>query len=172
MGQNATKEIAPIFQVMHYGSGSFRAEGEYECVRGKGLINYLFWLGVGVEPTEAPSKFTLYIDRSGPEEIWSRSFSGKIFRTKVEIKDDSMMERRGPIRFYFRMVSNDEQGLAYELESFRIFGIPIPKLIRLAPTATCRQTAEGTWNFEVELRSPFGGQIVRYKGVSRMIPSE
>ena len=100
-------------------------------------------------------------------ERWTRIFNGQAFHTDMLIdknaKHPCVFERFGPFKFRLAFVSSPE-GNDLIPESVTLFGLPLPKF--LCPEAVGRERVkEGVYHFDVAVRMPLVGEIVRYDGL-------
>ena len=73
-----------------------------------------------------------------------------------------LVERFGVLRFGFDLPS-DGEGLAMSLKRWWIGPMPLPAI--LAPRSPAREWTEtGVFQFDVPIRAPLIGLIVRYRG--------
>ena len=99
MGKDEVK-IAPIFEKMHFGTESFRAEGTFSIPERQGIwLNHLFWLFIRIPILEEKEKFQLAIDGSTKE--WKRKFGTRQFVTRTKQDGRGFKERHGIFEFEF-----------------------------------------------------------------------
>ena len=98
----------------------------------------------------------------GANEIWTRQFGEAQFRSVQSERSGLLCERAGPTTFVFTPVASGD-GLALRLDGFRLFGLPLPRLVHPS-VRTWECERDGRYQFEVEARLPLAGLIVRYGG--------
>ena len=156
-------KIAPIFEKMHFEAKAFHATGAFQSQKGKGGLNFIFWLCIRIPIKEEKETFELTINERKTE--WRRVFGGKRFITKTKMKGTSLIESKGIFEFEFSIKCKDRQ-LIYEFQRFKVLKIPMPKVLSIQPHAICEQVDDNKWVFNVETKSPFGQPIIRYWGVA------
>jgi hypothetical protein len=160
--------IAPIFEKMHIESQTIRAIGTFQSKKGKGFLNHIFWLFIRIPISKTKKKFELEIKMEKQSKVWNRKFDSKEFITKAKIDGQTLIEKRGIFEFVFILKGIDKK-LIYEFKRFKIFKIPIPKVLSVKPHAICEQIEENKWIFDVETKSPFGQQITKYWGEAEIV---
>jgi hypothetical protein len=101
--------------------------------------------------------------------IWRRSFGGQKLESNFVRDGDDLIETMGPLKL--RLRPHAEQGrLRYDLIGAQIGPIRLPRFVMPQLTAW-----EGEWDgyyeFEVEIRLPLIGRLVRYGGLLTLIPA-
>jgi hypothetical protein len=108
---------------------------------------------------------TVTMQRRGADEVWTRDFNGRRFRSTLRLRQGQMTERFGPMTFTIALHLRDG-ALHYPVTAGHCLGIPIPK--RWLPISVATEVAEGqNACFDVALSLPYIGFIVRYQGVLR-----
>jgi len=108
----------------------------------------------------------LTVERTETEEIWTRNFEGKIFRTSQFEKNGYMIEKSGPVALKFNLTEKD--GSIYFVQKQTLFfGLAAPQLFGLRTIANSIENENG-WKVDVEVRSPLFGLMLCYKGLVKM----
>jgi hypothetical protein len=100
------------------------------------------------------------------KEIWTRTFAGQRFSSALSEGrgrfEHLVCERFGPIVFGFGF--RLEAGrLWYVLRRWSILGVPMPQW--LCPRSdTFESVEDGTFHFRIEIRHPWAGLVVAYRG--------
>jgi hypothetical protein len=99
-------------------------------------------------------------------ELWTRTVAGQSFSSLQYagqgLAEALICERFGPTTFAMAVVVKDQQ-LHLILRAWSVFGIPLP--LWLGPRARAfESSAEGCFQFFVEIAHPLIGLIVRYRG--------
>ena len=99
-------------------------------------------------------------------ESWRRTFAGQSFSsTQAEgcgRWQGLIVERFGPVAVGFALRLDGDK-LRLVIRRWSAFGLPLPPA--LAPGGDIYESApDGRFRFHVEIRHPFTGLIVRYKG--------
>lgn len=99
-------------------------------------------------------------------EIWKRTFGEKSF-TSYQYQGSGknkrlVSEKFGPLTFGLALVVKEEK-LFLVVRRWSLLGIPLPRV--LAPNgASYEYVEDGKFNFDVEIKLPLIGLIVRYQG--------
>ncbi len=104
--------------------------------------------------------------RDGEAEVWIRDFGGRRFRSEMRLAgapgSGRITERFGPFRFAIAL-SVTPLGLGFPIARGWFLGLPLPRW--LLPTSNTIEFEEaGALRFDVGIRAPWLGQIVRYCG--------
>lgn len=106
------------------------------------------------------------IRRDGDREIWLRDFGGKRFHSKMTLAGPAgagrVAERFGPFRFVIALEPR-AGGLGFPVVRGWFLGLPLPR--RLLPTSDTQESGnDGRFRFDVSIRLPLAGLVVRYRG--------
>jgi hypothetical protein len=136
--------------------------GVADVERGRSLVGRLAALVSGLPPEGRDQPLRVTFEPVGTREHWSRQFGGAPFRSVQYERGGFLLERVGPTTFVFSALTSPE-GLALQLEGFRVLGVPLPRLLHpIVRTFECER--DGRYRFEVEARLPLFGLLVRYGG--------
>jgi Domain of unknown function (DUF4166)/Saccharopine dehydrogenase NADP binding domain len=163
---SAFAKLAPPLQQFHGQKTSVEMAGKARVTRGKssvaGLVARLF--GFPQEGSDIPVH--VKIDVSPEREIWTRSFAGKYFRsTQTRGRDHNeglIVESFGPFNFAMAVPTKDG-ALNLVLRGWNVFGLPLPRWAMPISIAS-EHDANGRFNFDVEIKLPWAGSIVKYQG--------
>lgn len=96
------------------------------------------------------------------EERWARHFGAYQFSSILTERNGDLVERFGPVRFYFALLS-EKDGLSMNIKRWSAFGIRLP--LALAPRSPAREWEDsGRFHFDVPIDLPLIGRIVHYRG--------
>jgi len=156
---------APL-KTMHELKHTLVAEGTATVTRGKGLPARIAAALVGFP--RAGENVAVRVDFKAEKgaERWTRTFAGRSFHSTQEQGRGRfewlVCERFGPLCAGMALVV-DEGKLRLIVRRWSIFGIPMP--LWLAPGGDSYEyAADGRFHFHVEIRHPFTGLIVGYRG--------
>ncbi len=145
---------------MHVVSGDSGGAGRGSVERGRGLARILGEV-MGFPPAGEYPVHVAFAEHDGKER-WTRNFGGHCFSSELSQAGQGVAERFGPLRFVFDLPS-DAEGLRMMLLGWTLFGMPMPR--GLGPRIDAREWAEdGRFRFEVGVRMPVIGDVVRYTG--------
>jgi hypothetical protein len=130
--------------------------------RGRSRLSRLAGWIAGLPPDGRDQALRVTFEPVGAKEVWTRRFGGVRFRSVQYQRGGCLCERAGPATFVFTPVASGN-GLALQLEGFRLLGLPLPRLLHPS-VRTWECEREGRYQFAVEARLPLAGLIVRYAG--------
>ena len=156
---------APL-QAMHDLGTELAAEGRAEVERGNGWLARVvaFVVGFPRAGKDVPVKVSFRVEDG--REHWQRNFAGRSFRSVQEQGrgrfERLLCERFGPLNVGMALVCEAGR-MRLVVRRWSLFGIPMP--LALAPRGNSYEFAEdGRFHFHVEIRHPFTGFIVGYRG--------
>ncbi len=143
-----------------------KAAGRGDIQRGRSVLAQLLCALSGAPHSGRDVPVEVRFDPLPGGECWTRDFDGETFRTRLMLKQDgaapALTEHFGPFAFHLRMRAHDE-GVNLVPEGVKLFGAPLPRF--LCPEAGgYERVREGRFCFEVFVRFPLAGEIVRYEG--------
>jgi Domain of unknown function (DUF4166)/Saccharopine dehydrogenase NADP binding domain len=164
--RDAFAQLPPALQAMHDLDGAMRAEGIATVERGSGFLARLVAVVFRLPAAGENVPVSVQFDARGGREIWRRTFAGRSFSTVQEAGrgrfDQLLGERFGPLYFGLALVVASGR-LWLIVRRWSFLGLPLP--LRLAPFGeACEFMQDGRFRFDVEIRLPLLGRIVRYRG--------
>lgn len=160
--------LPPPVRAMHQIIGDGGAHGSGRVTRGTSLLARLIGWVQGFPKAGAHDIHVRFAEVDGRER-WTRDFSGERFSSELSAtaSGDALVERFGPMRFVFDLTAEGEV-LHMHLRRWSVLHIPMPKW--LAPRITAREYAAGEdFCFDVSIRYPLIGEIIRYEGALRVV---
>ncbi|MEH7880098.1 DUF4166 domain-containing protein [Rhizobium laguerreae] len=162
---SAWDRLPPAISALHAG-GARVASGRARIERGGGLLARIVAGVIGFPRAGEDVPVTVRFVPDGDNEIWTRDFGGKIFRSlQLEGKGRDrhlLTEVFGPFRVLMAPVPDGEK-LRLVVRGWRFFGIPLP--LFLAPGGdTYEEERDGRFHFHVEIGGRLTGLVVRYTG--------
>ncbi len=120
--------------------------------------------GFPPRPGQYPITFSGRPDETG--EVWTRQFGDARFQTHLNAGPDNdvstIQERFGALRAVFAL-SISGGSVTWNTVAVYLFGIPLPRFVR--PTFDAREWEDnGAYMFDVDLRAPVLGRMIRYRG--------
>lgn len=110
------------------------------------------------------------VRRVGETEIWTRSFAGRRFTSVLgPLGERRLSERFGPFTFTLRVDVDADGALTLEPVSGRLGPIPLPSWLTPLGVSYERAGPDGAFAFDVDIRLPGVGRVVRYRG--RLAPA-
>lgn len=165
LGEAFARLPGPV-QALHNPGDRLVLGGQATVERGRGILarftSDLFRLpraGTGV-----PVQVT--IERQGDEEVWIRKFVGRWFQSRLSPAPEGsarLVERLGPLSLTLA-VSVNRRGLRMRALGWRLGPVPLPARLRPKVRAQEGVDDEGRFRFDVAVRAPVVGLLVRYRG--------
>lgn len=147
---------------LHDVARATRWAGRADVERSDSLAGRLVVAFAGLPAAGRDQPLTVTFAPAGGQEIWTRTFSGRVFRSVQGENWGRLWEQVGPARLTFDVLVGPE-GLSLRIGSLRVLGVPVPA--RLLPTAETREWEDGgRYHFSVVARAPLIGLLVRYQG--------
>ena len=162
----AWEQLPPQIRDMHTVAGAQTAEGRADIERGGNplsrIIGWLFRFPRRARDVPVTVRFTT----DGRRETWRRQFGAHAFssdHTEGSGRSDKLLEEHfGPFSFGLALVASADR-LSFVVRRWKVFGLPLP--VALAPFGDSFEfVADGRFHFDVEIRLPLIGLIVRYRG--------
>lgn len=161
----AFDELPPAIHALHEAPGRSLWRGEAMT---EGAVNPLAALAarmIGFPPAQAACPAEVSIEADGERSVWRRRIGGHAFSSVLSAPRTGgrVCERFGPLSMDLRLTPQAER-LVYRVEGWRLGPMPLPRA--LGPTTTAHEEvdAEGRFVFDVEIRLPLVGRLVRYRG--------
>lgn len=160
----AYEQLPPAIGAAH--DGVRRMVGQAAVERGRGLLARFACTVMGF-PAQAQSvPVEVAFEPVSGGELWRRDFAGRKFHSLQTEGEGAwtglIKERFGAIAVGLAVVLQDER-LHLIVRRWSLFGIPMPR--SLAPGGEAfEHAADGRFGFDVEMRAPMIGRIVRYRG--------
>ncbi len=142
-------------------TGRIQLQGHVRVERGGTIANLM---ASALRMPQAGEAVAMSVDGDHRTDcmIWDRTFDGRRFRSCFRRAGNHLIESIGPFRLYLR-VAVAEGRLRYLLDRVSLFGLPWPRF--LAPRLDAWEgEAGGRYDFGVEVRLPFIGRLVQYRG--------
>lgn len=155
---------API-RALHETPGRSLWRGEATTEGAEGLLAALAARLVGFPPAQAACEVEVSVDADGDRSVWRRRIGGHAFASELSRPREGgrVRERFGPLAMDLRLTPEGDR-LVYRVEGWRLGQVPLPRA--LGPTTAAHEEvdAEGRFVFDVGIRLPLVGRVVRYRG--------
>jgi hypothetical protein len=163
---DAWEALPPAVAAMHDVTGESVASGRADIERGRGLLARLAAAVVGFPKAARQADVTVRFSAMEGVETWTRTFGSKTFRTRQRAGRGRhahlLAEDFGPFRILMALVPEGGR-LTLVVRGWRLFGVPLPR--SLAPGGNVHEEErDGRFHFDVEVKAPLIGLIVRYRG--------
>ncbi len=169
---SAFETLPKQLQHLHDATAPHRWSGIAEVQRGKGLLAHLIGKIIGFPPAakQVPVQVDLVPVPEG--ERWTRDFGGRIFSSFQSLgtgkNEHLVVEQFGVVSVALALVVEGDH-LYIVPRRWSCLGIPLPGIF--LPSGSSFETERaGKFCFDVEIRAPLIGLIVRYNGV--LVPVE
>lgn len=165
LGEAWSRLPAPV-RAMHYGSGTWIAEGRSSVDRGRNPLARIIAAIIGFPKAANDIPVSVRFEAKDGREIWRRDFAGKRF-SSLQFEGRGSMEglvceRFGPVTIAMALVADGER-MRLVARRCSVLGIPLPKFLH--PRGAIFESAEDNrFNFHVEIGFAWSGLIVRYRG--------
>ncbi|MBX3664073.1 MAG: DUF4166 domain-containing protein [Burkholderiales bacterium] len=165
MGERFSRLPVPV-QQMHEIGGDGGAAGFATVTRGQSPLAGMIASIMGFPPAGEHPVHVTFEENDGKEK-WIRDFSGCCFSSELSETDGFLVERFGPMRFYFALPSS-EHGLEMDMRKWSVFGMPLPMFF--APRSVAKEWSEGDdFVFDVKISLPLISDLVHYRGRLRRL---
>mgnify|MGYP003575501965 CR=1 FL=1 len=155
---------API-RALHETPGRSLWRGEAITEGARNPLAALAAWAIGFPPAQAACPAEVSIEADGDRSLWRRRIGGHAFSSVLSAPraGGRVRERFGPLSMDLRLIPEGAR-LVYRVDGWRLGPIPLPRA--LCPTTTAHEEVdpEGRFVFDVEIRLPLAGRVVRYRG--------
>lgn len=163
---DAWSDLPPAIAAAHNFQTVLELKGRANVVRGRSLIARAVAAAFRFPLAGEHVPVSVSMSRSGDREVWRREFDGRQFSSTLSAGhgawDSLICETFGLIRFGMAPVI-DGQRLRLVMRRWSIAGIPMPMFL-LPRGETYESVRNGRFCFDVDIRFPFLGHIVTYRG--------
>lgn len=158
--------LPAVLRAVHAAGPKLEIGGEACITRGRGVLaRLLAWIMRFPDAGEnVPVSVTF--ERHGNHDKWTRDFGGQAFSSTFTVGaghfEHLLCERFGPLTFGMALVP-DAGRLNLVMRRWSFLGLPLPGF--LAPRGpSCEFEENGRFKFDVEIRLPVAGFVIRYRG--------
>ena len=166
------RAIGPAFdalpaaiRALHETSGRSLWRGQAGAEGAAGPLAALVARIIGFPPAQDVCLAEVSIMADGERAVWRRRIGGHRFSSVLSAPREGgrVRERFGPLSMDLRLTPEGGR-LVYRVEGWRLGPLPLPRA--LGPTTTAHESVdvEGRFVFDVEIRLPLVGRVVRYRG--------
>ena len=155
---------SPI-RALHETPGRSLWRGEATTEGAQGLVAALAARLVGFPPAQAACPVEVSIEADGDRSVWRRRIGRHAFASEMSRPraGGRVQERFGPLAMDLRLSPAGDR-LIYRVEGWRLGPVPLPRALAPSTTAHEEVDEEGRFVFDVEIRLPMVGRVVRYRG--------
>ncbi|MFL6580080.1 MAG: DUF4166 domain-containing protein [Burkholderiales bacterium] len=163
----AWAQLAPEIRQLHSVTTALSFTGQCTVDRGRNPLAWLIATVIGFPQAGVDQNITVQLVKEGDGERWVRSTRGRTF-SSVQMPGRGrsewlVRESFGPVSVDMALVV-DGQTLHYIVRSWAVFGIAMP--LFFGPQSTAMESPkDGKFSFDVTIRHPLMGLIVRYRGL-------
>ena len=157
--------LPPAIRALHETPGRSLWRGEATTEGAVGPLAALAARVIGFPRTQDACAAEVSIAADGERSIWRRRIGGHAFSSVLSASREGgrVRERFGPLSMDLRLTPEGER-LVYRVEGWRLGPLPLPRALGPTTTAYEEVDAEGRFVFDVEIRLPLVGRVVRYRG--------
>lgn len=156
--------LPEVTRRLHRGRPAVIVEGEAVVAPAENAIARLIAARFGLPRDEGRVPVRVVIESRDGREYWTRFFADRPMRSVMSAAPDGLIEERfGPVAIRMRLVPRGD-GLDMQRVSGRLWGVPLPGFLLPRITAEERVDEGGRHRFEVEIRLPWLGRLIAYRG--------
>lgn len=158
-------ELPGSTRFLHSPAPVCELSGDADVERGENVFAKLLAsvLGLPAAGTALPTRVRVTAKDDG--ELLERWYAGQRFATWQWAKHRLLLEQFGPFTLSFALAGSS-RGIDFQLRRVQLWGLPLHERLRPHINASER-SKNGAHQFDVELRLPLIGRIVRYAGSLR-----
>ncbi|WP_143742991.1 DUF4166 domain-containing protein [Maricaulis sp. W15] len=157
--------LPAVTRLLHAPDPAILLEGHVDIERGGNPVAHLVAMLLGLPRAGAGQPALVRVSRDGDGELLERWYDGRHFATWQGREAGLLVERFGPFRLSFALAM-DAGVLRFRQRDVALWGIALPQV--LAPTIVASERGDvQSHRFDVMLRLPLLGQIIRYRGELR-----
>ena len=165
----AWQSLPAVLRAVHGAGPKLTVSGQSSITRGRGVLaRILAWImRFPAAGENVPVSVTF--ERHGYFDKWTRDFGGQVFASTFSAGsgrfEHLLCERFGPLTFGMALVP-DVDRLNLVMRRWSFLGLPLPR--SLMPSGDSYEYAkDNRFCFDVEIRLPLAGFVVRYRGYLR-----
>jgi saccharopine dehydrogenase-like NADP-dependent oxidoreductase len=158
--------LPAITQFVHTLNPSVKLQGRAHIMGAENWVGRLIAKLFAFPKSDPDALVQVVITRSRNGENWQRHYPDRTMHSVISLVDETknlIEERFGPFQFQMKLVS-DDKGLDMQMQNGLFMGVPIPKFLLPAISATERASADGKHLFDVHISHPLVGRLVNYQG--------
>jgi hypothetical protein len=164
---NSWERLAPAIRELHSVTSTASFAGRCSVVRGRNVLAWIIATVIGFPQAGQDQDIHVQLVVQGTGERWTRSTGRRSFSSTQRpgrgASKHLVREAFGPICIDMALVV-EGCNLRYIARRWSAFGVPMP--LFLGPrTNTVESVMNGKFKFDVEIRLPLIGLVVRYVGV-------
>ena len=162
----AWQSVSDVLRAVHGAGPKLTISGTASITRGRGVLaRLLAWImRFPAAGKDVPVSVTF--ERHGNYDKWTRDFGGQVFSSAFTVGsgrfEHLLCEQFGPLVFGMALIPEGDR-LNLVMRRWSFFGIPLPR--SLAPRGdSCEFEKDNRFWFDVEVRLPLAGFVIRYRG--------
>ena len=165
----AWQSLPAVLRAVHGAGPKLTITGEASITRGRGVLARLLAWIMRFPAAGENILVAVTFERYGDHDKWTRDFGGQVFASTFTAGsgrfEHLLCERFGPLTFGMALVP-DADRLNLVMRRWSFLGLPLPR--RLIPGGDSYEYAkDNRFCFDVEIRLPLAGFVVRYRGFLR-----
>ena len=165
----AWESLPTALRAVHAAGPNFTISGEASITRGRGVLARMVASIMRFPDAGESVPVSVTFERFEQYDKWTRDFGGQGFSSIITAGsgrfEHLLCERFGPFVFGMALVPDGDR-LKLVMRRWSFLGIPLPD--RWVPGgASCEYEEEKRFRFDVEIRLPIAGFVIRYRGFLR-----
>jgi hypothetical protein len=150
-------------KALHRTTGRSIWRGRASTQGAQTLVARLTAAVIGFPGAQQDAPVEVDIEAGPNRSVWRRTIGRDRFRSVLSARPGGVSERFGALTFDLRLTPAPDR-LVYEVAGWRLGPLPLPRW--LAPVTHTYEAVDdrGRFTFDVEVRAPLIGRLVRYRG--------
>ncbi|MEL6409695.1 MAG: DUF4166 domain-containing protein [Pseudomonadota bacterium] len=165
LGEAGLEALSPECRALHASHGAFDGVIDVETTTNPLFRFALRVFGFPYKPGQASVIFSN--TAKGDVDNWQRQMGDHRMSSILSEKDGWLHESLGGLTVLCRLETRDG-GLDLIDMRFRLLGVPLP-LWACPKVSASERPKKGGYGFDIEIKTPWGGKLVRYSGVLRTL---
>lgn len=157
-------EMPRVVRDAHVPDPATDLAGEVETTGPETWAGHVIAWFVGFPSTTGTCPAQVTIERDDDGELWVRRFGAAAFQSRLSAgAPGKIAERFGPITFDLDAKA-DQGGFSLAVAQARLGELPLPRFLTPVSDATAGVDEQGRYRFDVTIKLPLIGRLVRYRG--------
>jgi hypothetical protein len=160
----AFAEMPAVVREAHIPDPATDLAGDVETTGPETWVGRIIAWFVGFPSKSGTSPALVTIERDGEDELWVRRFGAATFQSRLSARGAGQIAERFGLITFDLDARADERGFSLAVARARLGELPLPRFLTPVSDATARADDEGRYRFDVTIKLPLIGRLVRYRG--------